>query len=259
MTIKKRFSITERQEVVEKAARCLRTGAGKLGLDYLLSDRQLSDDVLRDFSLGYIPPYVNHQLRGRIILPLYDPTGNLVAVGSRSVGRSDFLPVYWHESYEKQFYLYGMNKAHQSMRKHKFAIVVEGQFDLLQMASHGIQNVVALCGNKLSQVQISIIQRYCDAIVLVLDTDENKAGQTGAMKALESSKYVLGAQWPSPFPSLSFERESCSDFLSRQVISVSFPENADPDEFIRKHGIDEFKKIVKEKLHELRNKETSKP
>jgi DNA primase len=259
MQNKKRFSITERKELVDKASQCVWMKDGTTGRDYLFG-RKISEEAIRDLSLGYIPDYVHHQLRGRIILPVFDPTGNLVAIGSRALGKSDFLPVYWHESYEKQFYLYGIHRARSEMRKFQFAVVVEGQFDFLQAYSRGVKNIVALCGNKISDVQVSVIQRYCNDIVLVLDTDENQAGQMGAQKAMAQGHYDVGP--PQNFnkterPAERYTELPVDDWspgsVRREIISVSFPENCDPDEYIQTHGIDEFKKIVKGKLYEMRN------
>ncbi len=256
--LKKRFSIVEREEIIEKSSRCVWMKQGTLGREYLLDKRALSEEAVRNFRLGYMPGFVNHQLRGRIILPLYDPSGNLIAVGSRAINPSEFLPVYWHESYEKQFYLFGMHRAREAIAKHHFCVVVEGQFDVLQAASHGIENIVGLCGNKLSEVQISVIERYCDDIVLVLDTDENQAGQQGAAKAVAANQYMWGPkkEWKGnvfPFPPTL----DTFSFPSRNIVSAIFPANTDPDEFIRNHGIDKFKQIVKDKLSELRNRNSS--
>jgi len=258
MEFEERFSIVKRNEIVDKASRCIWTEQGTPGRDYLLNQRGLSEDTIREFRLGYMPRFVDHQLRGRIILPLYDPSGNLIVVGSRAIQTSKFLPVYWHEKYEKQFYLFGIHNAKSSIVRHQFCIIVEGQFDVLQVANHGIKNVVGLCGNKLSEVHVSIIERYCDDMILALDTDENQAGQRGAAKAVAANQYMWGTknEWSSsvfPFPPTL----SSFSFPSRKIMAVGFPDNTDPDEFIRKNGIDKFKKIVKGKLYELRRRDSS--
>jgi len=251
---KRRFSLVEREEVVDKACRCLWANSGTPGREYL-SKRGLSEETMREFRLGYIPKFVKHQLRGRIILPLFDPSDNLVTVGSRAIESGGFLPVYWHESYEKTFYLYGIERAREALRRHKFAVVVEGQFDVLQLHNHGVRNVVGLCGNKMSDVQISVIQRYCTEIVLLLDADKNQAGQMGAHKILaESGAYdysdlSLDAS-NLPIPLSTSEPQVMA---SRPIVSVVLPENSDPDEYIRAHGIAALKKIVKEKRHEFHN------
>lgn len=250
MRFKKRFSIVERQEIVDQSVKCIWSNKGGPGRDYLINSRSLSEKVIKEFCIGYLPDYIDHQLRDRIILPVYDPSGNLVAIGSRAIRKSDFLPVYWHESYEKRFYLYGILNAFESIQKHKFVIATEGQIDVLQSHNHGVKNVVGLCGNKLSEVQMSILRRYCQDIILCLDTDKNRSGQKGASKVLDNSKFVhswkIGNSNQSSF---SFIRKS---IINRSIASVSFPEHSDPDEFIKKYGVNKYKEIIREKLHELR-------
>lgn len=251
---KRRFSLVEREEIVNKAHQCLWTKPGRPGLEYLTSQRGLSEAVIREFQLGYIPLDVSHQLRGRIVLPLFDPSGNLITVGSRHVSGKSFLPVYWHESYEKTFYLYGIQQARNALRKYKFVLVVEGQFDVLQLHNHGVCNVVGLCGNKLSDVQISVIQRYCEELVVLLDTDENKAGQLGASKIMEQSSVYDYDATPRPTPNFPVPFLSSSEpqaMANRQLITVSLPENTDPDEFVLAHGVEPLKKIVQEKRREF--------
>lgn len=242
----KRFSSVDRQAIAEKAHQCIWTESGKPGLEYLTFKRGLSEQVIKDFQLGYIPNFVDHQLKGRIIFPLHDPSGNLIVVSSRALNKDDFLPVYWHESYEKSFYLYGIHLAIQDMRRLNYAIVVEGQFDVLQINNHGIKNVVALCGTKLSDMQISIIRRYCEKIVLVLDTDENESGQYGAQKIVKAAVCNFPeSDWNRQLGMSSLFKEEFTTFrYTRQIINVQLPEKIDPDEYLLKYGVEKFKKVL---------------
>ena len=130
--LRKVFDSVERADIVKKSQQCLWSEAGKPGLDYLLGQRQLSEFILRAFRVGYIPAQDDHQLRGRIILPLFDQSKHLVVVSSRMIDDSaNPLPVYWHESYEKSFFLYGAPNAIPYMRKWKFATVcVDGDEEM---------------------------------------------------------------------------------------------------------------------------------
>lgn len=258
MEFKKRFSLVERDEVANKACRCLWSDSGKPGREYLLEKRGISEETAKEFQLGYIPIFVKHQLRGRVILPLFDPSKNLVAISSRSIFTSEknFLPVYWHESYQKSFYLYGIQNAHKAMRRANFTIVVEGQIDVLQLHNHGIHNVVGLCGNKMSDVQISVINRYCQEIVLLLDKDENLSGQRGAEKIFAASIWELqmsldGEKMSFPIP---WHQQGVREPEHRKISSIILPENSDPDEFVRKHGVMELRKIIKGKRREFDNR-----
>lgn len=257
MTFKKRFSLVEREEIVSKSCRCLWSSSGKPGREYLFEKRGLSEEIAKQFQLGYVPTFVKHQMRGRVILPLFDPSRNLIAISSRAIYESEksFLPVYWHESYQKPFYLYGIEHAAKELRRSQFAIVVEGQFDVLQLNTHGILNVVGLCGNKMSDVQISVIKRYCQEIVLLLDKDENFSGQRGADKIVEQSaiETVMSLMHDPKFPLPSWKRNEPVAY-GRPVLSITLPENTDPDEFVRKHGVTELRKIIKGKRREFANR-----
>ncbi len=220
MKVRRRFSIVERRDIVDKSQACLWSTDGTPGREYLLGLRQLSEPTMRAFGLGYIPDYVRHQLSGRIIMPIYDPSNNLIAISSRLVNEGQsVLPIYWHESYEKSFYLYGMHIAKNKIRQIGFVIIVEGQFDVLQLHNHGVTNVSALCGTKLSEIQYSTITRYGEKIILLLDTDVNQSGQKATTKIL--------AQFNSPY-----------------VRAITFDQNIDPDKFVRSYGIETLKGLV---------------
>lgn len=256
MIFKRRFSLVEREEIVNKACRCLWSDSGSLGREYLLEKRGLSEEKIKEFQLGYIPVFVKHQLRGRIILPIFDPSKNLVAISSREIFKSErnFLPVYWHESYQKPFYLYGIENAHREFRRVKFALVVEGQFDVIQLHNHGICNAVGLCGNKMSDVQISVINRYCSEIILLLDRDANLSGQRGAEKIAEVA-FEFGDGWgeKKEFP-IPWHQQKSFPIVHRKVLPVTLPENCDPDEFLRRYGAERLRKIIKGKRREFANR-----
>lgn len=239
----RRFSLFERQELLEKSRACLWTKAGVPGLNYMLNIRRLSESVIKKFEVGYVPISVDHQLAGRLIFPIYDASKNLIALSSRYIHleTTAYLPSYWHESYEKSFYLYAMHISKDTIRKWKFAILCEGQIDTMQLHNHGMGNTIGLCGKKLSDVQLSVISRYCNEIVLLLDRDpdHNPAGQIAAAEIMEK---------------LTKRPSHLKNFKQQiKVANVELTEQSDPDEFVIKHGIDDLKKLIKHKIQELRN------
>lgn len=213
-----------------------------------MDDRCLYEDTIKTFKLGYMPVFVNHQLAGRIIIPFYDPSGNLLAISSRKLDANAHIDSsYWHERYEKSFYLYGLHITKEWMRKWKHAVVVEGQIDVLQLYNHGMKNAAALCGTSFSDVQWAAINRYCDEVVFVLDTDvgSNNAGQRGMKKALEKLD-------TRPSVNSGSHRWYLSDYLHKAK-SVMFDEPIDPDDYIKKYGIEPLKQKIKQKVMEMRH------
>lgn len=244
--IKTRLDVKERRDIVEKSHNCLWTEAGKPGLEYLIQGRSLSEQVLKTFQIGYIPSYIDHFLRGRIILPVYDSSMNLISISSRRLFKEDDtgLPVYWHEAYEKSWYLYGLPYAKEAMRKSGSVVVCEGQVDVLQLHNHGLSNVVGLCSTKLSDTQLALIYRYCDKIYLLLDHDVfNPGDRPDKILAGQKGTNVIVKNYGRP---ASVARKSDG---RHKINPVFFPDSClngkmDPDEFVKKYGIDLLKKTI---------------
>ena len=78
-----KFSEVQRLKIVQAAKRSLRKPEGLKALNYLKECRGFSDKVIEKFEFGYCPYEINHQLRGRIISPIYDAYANLIAVSTR--------------------------------------------------------------------------------------------------------------------------------------------------------------------------------
>lgn len=127
---------------------------------------------------------INHQLKGRIICPIYDTYGELVAVSTRSLfmNKGDF-GYFWHESFDKGSYLYGLNWAKESILKHKKVIVVEGEFDVASMHDFGFTMTVGVCGSAFTLSQASLLARYCKEVYLMFDNDPS--GQSGISRILK--------------------------------------------------------------------------
>ena len=102
----KRFAEADRKRIVKLAKSSLRSSEGTKALEYLKDVRGLSDKVIDDFNMGYVPSEIPHQLKGRIITPIYDPYNKLVAISTKSllIKKGD-KGHFWHEDYEKRFYL----------------------------------------------------------------------------------------------------------------------------------------------------------
>jgi len=222
------FELVEREKIVQVAARTLRSERGKRALDYLKEERGLSESVIERFQIGYCPPDVEHELSGRIITPIFDPYGKVVALSTRHLDRKkDF----WHESFDKHFYLYGLHLAKSSIIKNRRAILVEGEFDVAYLHSRGADMTVGCCGSAFSVFQASTLGRYCSEIYLVFDSDVSKkpgmlgSGQRAIQRAMEMQKEIL---------------------MDMKFIPVHLPLGEDPDDFVKANGIKAFSELLRE-------------
>ena len=156
--------------------------------------------------------------RNRLIFPIRDVSGNMVAFGGRDLsGESPAKYVNSPETpvYKKSRVLYGLYEGRDALRNEKFAIVVEGYIDLLRCADAGFKNVVATCGTALTEQQAALIRRYVGEVVLVYD------GDTAGIKAALRGTGVLTA-------------------AGLHVRAMALPGGKDPDDFIRDDGAEAF-------------------
>lgn len=161
------------------------------------------------------------RFRDRILFPIYELTGRIVGFGGRILGEGE--PKYLNTPetliFDKSRILLGLFQNRDAIRRKRQAIVVEGNFDLLALASCGVDNVVAPLGTALTQSQIRLLKGYADEVVLLFDGDE--AGIKAAMRAVPL-------------------------FLAEQVAArvALLPATHDPDSYIRAHGREGLEKYV---------------
>ena len=158
------------------------------------------------------------RFRGRLIFPVTDAQGRPVAFGARAMRAGD-EPKYLNSpetaSYTKGRHLFGLGASRDEIRKRKFAILVEGYLDLIIPFQHGVRNVVASLGTALTQEQARLLGRFARKVVVNYDGD--RAGVGAAKRAIE----VL---LPEDF----------------EVKVLVLPDGADPDEFVRARGVEEY-------------------
>jgi len=156
--------------------------------------------------------------RGRLMFPITDRYGHIVAFGGRILG--DGEPKYLNSPespvYHKSRELYGLYVGRDAIRRSGEVIVVEGYFDQLALFAAGVQNVVATCGTALTEDHGRLLKRYAPKIILLFDQD--KAGQKAAERAMD----VL----------LPFDL---------QLAWMHLDSGDDPDSFIRSQGGDAFR------------------
>jgi DNA primase len=160
------------------------------------------------------------RFRGRLIFPVMDSQGKPVAFGARAMRPGD-EPKYLNSpetaAYTKGRHLFGLNVSRDEIRRKKFVILVEGYLDLIIPFQHGVRNVVASLGTALTAEQAKLLVRFARKVVVNYDGD--RAGVSAAKRAIE----VL---LPEDF----------------EVKILVLPDGADPDEFVRAQGVEEYNK-----------------
>jgi DNA primase len=227
---------------------------GKLALEYF-KHRGFSEQTIRKFGLGYslngwdglmkfaeqekIPPPIldkaglilkredgsgyYDRFRGRAMFPIISTSGRTIAFGARKLREDDPLGKYINSPetpiYSKSRVLYGLFQAKEAIRAKENAILVEGYADLISVYQAGIENIVASSGTALTEEQIDLIGRYAKSITLVYDADS--AGSKATIRGVD----------------LVIER-------GLDVRVAELPQGEDPDSFVRKHGGEEFQKLI---------------
>lgn len=229
-TKKKKFKFTDiqRKKIVEKAIATLWSEEGKDTLNYLANERGFSEKTIKDFCVGYCPKRVSGYLSNRVITPIYDTYGYLSFLSTR-VPRTKDSFTFLHESIEnKGLYLYGIQQAIPYIIKKQKAIIVEGEFDVLYLHSHGIHTAVAACGSALSIFQVILLLRYCSEIYYV--TDGDKAGKEAQKRFMNIyDKFMMSYTNPPV-----------------RLVPAIMPDNMDPDDYIKEKGIKSFVEYLQE-------------
>ncbi|MCA1631258.1 MAG: DNA primase [Acidobacteria bacterium] len=158
------------------------------------------------------------RFRGRVIFPVLDAQGRAVAFGARVLpggGEPKYLNSPETAAYTKGRHLYGLHQNREEIRKKKFVILVEGYLDVIVPYQFGVRNCVASLGTSLTAEQARLMSRFARRVVVNYDGD--RAGVAAAKRAIE----VL---LPEDF----------------EVKVLVLPDGADPDEFLRARGADEY-------------------
>lgn len=161
------------------------------------------------------------KFRGRVIFPILNTSGKVIGFGGRIIGDGEPKYLNSQESsvFQKKFNLYGLNLTGKDVRNEDSIVLVEGYMDVVSLYQNGIRNVSASLGTALTENQARLIKRYTKNVILSYDADQ--AGQNAALRGLD----ILYA-------------EGCR----AKVLKVT--DGKDPDEFIKKNGKSEFKKLM---------------
>jgi DNA primase len=160
------------------------------------------------------------RFRNRLMFPIRDGAGRVVAFTGRALAADDlakYLNSPETELYHKSEILYGMDAAKDAIRVRKFTMLVEGQMDVLHAHQAGFENAVALSGTALSEKHLSLMKRYSENLMLVLDADPAglNASARSATLALHSGLRVKAARLPSGKDPADLINEDPKDFAKR--------------------------------------------
>jgi DNA primase len=191
-------------------------------LDHLRKSGVDSQDAV---TAGVIRPragggYYDH-FRSRIMIPIRDLNGQLVAFGGRIFGEGE--PKYLNSPdtplFRKKGLLYGLDSAREAIRREGRAVIVEGYFDQISLRIRGMDNTVAPLGTALGRDQIRLIKRFTDDVITVFDADE------AGIRAVKRSIPLFLAEGLEP----------------RCLI---LKEHKDPDEAVNSLGTEAFRKLL---------------
>ena len=230
----------------------LYSSVGQNALNYALG-RGMSRSILTTFGVGYAPDswdsmvkamkakgYTEQELkdsglvtvsqkngnifdrfRDRLMFPIIDVRGNVIAFGGRTVKSDKDIAKYLNSPetliFNKRKNLFGLNLAKKT--KLPYMILVEGNIDVVALHQYGFNNAIASLGTSLTEEQATLLSRYTEQVVLIYDGDE--AGQRATQRAIPMlEKAGIG------------------------VKVLQLRDAKDPDEFLKKFGADKFKLLL---------------
>lgn len=125
--------------------------------------------------------------RDRVMFPIFDPAGRVVAFSGRILHPDEKAPKYVNspetELFNKSETLYGYDRAKSAIRQLDFSLIVEGQFDVVLSHQAGYRNTVAVSGTSFTEHHASLLNRLSNRVVLALDADP--AGLKASRRAAE--------------------------------------------------------------------------
>lgn len=225
-----------------------------IGLSYF-KERELRDDIIKKFQLGYSPEKKNaftayalekgyskeileksglsifpentpagvDRFRERVIFPIHSFSGRVLGFGARilksNVKTAKYLNSPETEIYHKSNVLYGLNQSKQAISRKNICLLVEGYMDVISLHMSGIENVVASSGTSLTTEQIKLIKRLTENVTILFDGDN--AGIKASFRSI--------------------------DMLLTEGMNIRvllFPDGDDPDSFARKHSQEYVEKFI---------------
>lgn len=197
--------------------------AGSNTLFNLLSKRgYLESDILSSGLCKLTESGKKDTFRKRVIFPIFNIQGEIIAFGGRLIGETGFGPKYLNSPetmlFRKSSVLFGLNLAKATIQKKGYVLVMEGYLDVITSHQFGLKNSVAPLGTALTEEHARKLKPLTKKVLLVFDADE--AGIKASRRAL----------------SILYE----NDFLAKVLL---LPQGDDPDTFLMKNGRKAFEEL----------------
>lgn len=179
--------------------------------------------IIRKDGEGGAPARYYDRFRGRLMFPICDEQGRVIGFSGRVLSGDEKTAKYVNSPETPLFHkgkvIFGLDKSKRALLDAGFAIVCEGQLDLIACFMAGVQNIVAPQGTALTGDHCRILKRYVPEVVLCFDSDA--AGQNATTRALD---------------------DLLASGLAIRVATVPAPH--DPDSFIKERGGDAFRQLI---------------
>jgi DNA primase len=188
-------------------------------LEYVFKKRALSRDIVEEFRIGYAPDsgnalvgylskkgfskkeisdaglanrYGGDMFRGRMSVPLMDPSGQVIGFTGRIIQDIENAPKYLNTPqtavYDKGRHIFGLSQAKEAIRKHDYVVVVEGNLDVVSSHQAGVKQVVATAGTAMTEHHLRALKRLTGDVRLAFDGD--KAGVAATERAIAIASVV---------------------------------------------------------------------
>ena len=242
-------------------------------LNYLRDKRGLTDATLETFGLGYAPrswdAVLTHftqrgyserdlleaglvseresggyydRFRHRIMIPIRDATRRMTGFGARIVDPDD-VPKFLNSPetvvFSKGKLLYGLDRAHKSIRATDQAVIVEGYLDVIALHQAGYENAVSPMGTALTEDQMRMLKKFTRRIILALDPDT--AGQKAILRGLDVARAAMDRTGELDFDARGLLRNEAR--LQADLRVVALPDDLDPDEIVARNR-DEWAQLI---------------
>jgi DNA primase len=261
------------RELLEEAVTFYRhnlihTTAGKPVLEYLHQKRDLTDETIEAFGLGYAPnaweaglkhftekgysqedliacglltvrqddqdsdiSSIYDRFRNRVMFPIRDERGRMAGFGARIVNPQDvpkFLNSPQTDIFDKGHILYGLDRAKKGIRGADQAVIVEGYLDVIALHQAGFPNAVSPMGTALTEHQLRMLKRFSRRMVLALDADA--AGDKATLRGLQVARQALDREPDPVFNARGLLGSEAR--LNADIRVTTLPDGLDPDEVV---------------------------